>query len=237
MLNKARLKHIVMEGYISIKQISEDLAEHPMLRDISFDRIINYAQMLIKTVGSPKLFLEKTAIVPIKNYRGELPCDFVEILQVRGVNGEEYVSSMNSFHNSPNKQEFIGTATYRIQGDVIITSREDCDVEIAYRAIPVDEDGWPMFPDNAAFINALEAYIKMKRFNIYFDMGQINQNVFVNAQREYNWYVGQAQSELILPSYDEMETITNVWNNWVVRTTAHRSGFALEHNKEYIRKH
>lgn len=226
-----------MEGYVKIQRIAENLAEHPMLRDISFDRIVNYAQELIAIVGSPKLFLEKTAMVHIENYRGQLPCDFVQMLQVRGKCGEEYVSTMNNFHDSPNKPDFVGTATYRVQGDIIITSHEHDDIEIAYRAIPIDEDGWPMFPDNAAFIRAIEAYIKMKRFTILFDMGQINQNVYANAKQEYNWCVAQAQTSLIMPTQDEMETITNVWNNWVIRTTSHRNGFATEHNKEYIRRH
>lgn len=224
--------------FIKIQRIADNLADHPMLRDIPFDRIVNYAQQVISLIGSPKLFLDKTAAISIKNYRGELPCDFVSMLQVRGLKDHcEYVSTMDNFHTSPTKPEGVGINSYKIQGDVIITSREHEDVEIAYRAIPIDEDGWPMLPDNEPFLLALEAYIKMRRFNILLDQGQISYNVFETAQKEYMFRAGQAQSSLVMPSYDEMETITNVWNNLIPRMSAHRTGFSTEHNKEFLRRH
>lgn len=232
------ISEVMDTGFIKIQQIADDLADHPMLRDIPFDRIVNYAQQLIKLIGSPKLFTEKTTIVSIKNYRGVLPCDFVSMLQVRGMKDLcEYVVTMDNFHNSERKHDFVGTNTYKIQGDVIITSQKDEDLEIAYRAIPVDENGWPMLPDNEPFKLALEAYIKKCRFNILFDQGQINYNVFDIAQRDYLFRVGQAHTSLIMPTYDEMETITNVWNNLIPRVSAHRNGFATEHNKEFIKQH
>ena len=227
--------------YVKISRIAEDLAEHPMLRDIPFDRIINYVQELMQIIGSPKLFLEKTAIVKITNYRGELPCDFVNMIQVRGAGciANEYVSATDNFHMADRKRPSCidQTATYRIQGNVIITSKEHEDVEIAYTAIPVDENGWPMLPDNAVFIRAVESYIKMRRFNILFDQGQISQNVFTQAQQDYYFNAGQAQTELLIPTEDEMETITNMWNTLIPRVTEHRNGFATAHNKEFIRRH
>lgn len=225
-----------MDGYIKIQRIADDLAEHPLLRDISFERIINYTQELIKITGSPELFLEKTAVIPIHNYRGELPCDFISMIQVRGKCGLEYVPTMDNFFTSE-EREFGGTSTYKIQGKVIFTSEVNGSVEISYRAIPVDENGWPMLPDNAAFIRAIESYIKMQRFTILFDMGQVSQAVLNNAQQDYAWNIGQAQTEFALPSEDEMETITHVWNNLIPRMTAHKNGFATEHNREYLRRH
>lgn len=228
--------------FIKINRIAEDLAEHPMLRDIPFDRIINYTQELMQIIGSPKLFIEKTAEVEIVNYRGELPCDFVNVIQVRGAECGcgplEYVAATDNFHMSDCKRPpFYDTPTYRIQGGVIITSREHDNIEIAYKAIPVDEDGWPMLPDNAVFIRAVESYIKMRRFNILFDQGQISQQVFNQAQQDYAWNAGQAQTELLIPTEDEMETITNMWNTLIPRVTEHRTGFAFAHNKEFIRRH
>jgi len=231
------------QQYIKINRIADDLSDHPMLRDIPFDRIINYAQELMQVVGCPKLFADRTAVVDIKHHRGLLPCDFIEVIQVRGVGEcgyEEYVATADTFHVSNTKKpvdNYPSTATYKIQGDVIITSREHGQVEISYRAIPIDEDGWPMLPDNAVFIRALEAYIKMKRFNVFFDQGQISQNVFAQAQQDYMFCVGQAQAELIMPTIDEMETITNMWNTLIPRVIEHRNGFATAHNKEYIRRH
>lgn len=227
--------------YVKIQRIADDLANHPMLRDISFDRIINYTQELMQIIGSPKMFLEKTEKVEIKDYRGELPCDFIEVIQVRGTRHEclpdEYVATANTFHTTEHKNHTIGLPTYKIQGGVIITSREEDTIEVSYRAIPVDEDGWPMLPNNAAFIRAVEAYIKLQCFTVLFDQGQISQAVFQQAKQDYAWCAGQAETQLIMPSLDEMETITNMWNTLIPRVTEHRTHFAAAHNKEYLRRH
>ena len=227
--------------FVKIQRIADDLAEHPMLRDIPFDRIINYAQELMGVIGSPKLFLDKIEKVEINNYRGVLPCDFISMIQVRGVKHQcgpdEYVATANTFHTAERKDNYISLPTYKVQGDVIITSREKDTIEVSYRAIPVDENGWPMLPDNAVFIRALEAYIKMKRFTVLFDQGQISLQVFNNAQQDYAWCVGQAETEFARPTIDEMETITNMWNRLIPTVSEHRNGFATAHNKELLRRH
>lgn len=226
--------------YIKIQQIADDLMQHPLLQNIPFDRIVNYAQELIQLIGSPKLFEDKIAPIHIEHHRGQLPCDFIKVTQVRGAgcNCVEYVSTMNSFHGSDGPcNDFVETPTYKIQGDVIITSTEHGDIEMAYKAIPVDEDGWPMFPDNVHFKLALEAYIKMRQFEVFLAQDKINANAYKLAQDDYFWRAGQAQSDLIMLSYDEMETLTNVWNQLIPRVTEHRNGFATAHNKQYIRRH
>ena len=65
-----------MVNYISIKQVLDDLLDHPLLQDLSFERAVNYAVHFIQIVGVPNEFEEKTALVNIENYRGCLPCDY-----------------------------------------------------------------------------------------------------------------------------------------------------------------
>ena len=82
----------------------------------------------------------------------------------------------------------------------------------------------------------MKAYIKKEYFGIQFDLGKINLSVMNRADQEYAWYVGQAQSELIMPSIDEMESITNMWNR-LIDVNQHRHGFLHEGTAEYIRIH
>lgn len=58
---------------------------------------------------------------------------------------------------------------------------KDGEIEIAYRAIAVDEDGYPLIPDRSPFTRALELYIKKQCFTILFDLGKINQAVYSNV--------------------------------------------------------
>ena len=228
-----------MEKYISLKQILDNLLDHPMLRDVSFERAINYTQSFIRIVGCPKIFEEKTAIIEIEDYRGVLPCDFNEIIQVRTHNTcddnyKVFRYSTDSFHMSENKQDSFDL-TYKIQGNVIFTSMKEGTIEIAYNAFAIDSEGYPLIPDNSAFIRALELYIKKQCFTVLFDLGQINQAVYQNVRQEYAWAVGQAQSDLIRPTIDQMQAITNSLNTLIWRTTEHNNGFVNNGSAEKIK--
>lgn len=75
---------------------------------------------------------------------------------------------------------------------MIYTSIREGEIEMAYRAVMVDEEGYPMIPDDGVFPVALSLYIKKKHFTVLFDMGKISQQVLNNTQQEYCWAVGQA---------------------------------------------
>lgn len=229
-----------MIRYISIKEVLDNILDHPMLKDVSFERAVNYTVHFMRIVGCPRMFEEKTALVEIENYRGMIPCDFNDIIQVRThsscdrKNYGVFRHTTDSFHMSDNKQDSFDL-TYKIQGNVIFTSIKEGTIEIAYNAFAVDSDGYPMIPDNSSFISALELYIKKKHFNILFDTGKISQAIYNQVCQDYAWAVGQAQSDLIRPTLDQMQSITNSLNTLVPRMSEHRSGFVNHGSTEIIK--
>ena len=72
-----------MVNYISIRQVLDDLLDHPLLQDLSFERVVDYTVHFLQIVGVPNEFEEKTALIDIKDYRGCLPCDYYDMIQVR----------------------------------------------------------------------------------------------------------------------------------------------------------
>ena len=199
-----------------------------------------YALDFLRIVGMPNIFIEKVVPLEIKNYRALLPCDFHEMIQVRltdkNIRNNIFIYASNNFHYSENKEDAV-TLTYKILGNVIYTSLKECNIEIAYRAIAIDEDGYPLIPDSSAVTRALELYIKKQCFTILFDLNKINQNVYQNTQQEYAWAVGQAQSDLVRPSLDEMQSITNSLNTILVRNNEHNKGFKTNNVQEKIKIH
>lgn len=229
-----------MNRYISIKQILDDILDSPLMKSITLERAINYAVHFIQIVGMPEEFEEKTEVINIDNYRGILPCDYYEMIQVRTKDKHPryYRYADDTFHMSSNKDRIIGSKdlTYKIQNNIIFTSTKCDDVEIAYRAIKVDKEGFPMIPENSSFINALEFYIKKRVYTNLFDQGIISSAVLQNVQQEYAWAVGQAQSDLIRPTIDQMESITNLWNQIIFRNNEHNKGFKYLGSREYIKE-
>lgn len=237
-----------MEKTTSIKNLASRVMRHPLLRDVPFETILEYTLDFIQIVGCPSLFEEKTTVIKIEDWRGVLPCDYVSMIQVRTakkVDGIEpnhrshisYRYSTDSFHMSKEKPDVgrYGTdLTYKIQGCVIYTSTKDTDIEIAYNAIATDGEGYPLLPDNPSFLRALEAYIKKQQFTILFDLGKLQPAILQNAQQEYAFYVGQCQTDMIMPSIDQMESLTNLWTSLIARANEHSKGFINSGSKEYL---
>lgn len=228
-----------MERYISIRQILDNILDHPLLRDLSFERAVNHTVNFIRIIGMPRAFEQKTAALEVKEFRAMLPCDFNHMIQVRTVDGcnhthKVFRASTDNFHMSEDKHGSYDL-TYKLQGNVIYTSIKEGVIEISYEAIAVDSEGYPMIPDNSTFIRALELYIKKQCFTVLFDLGKINREVYSNVCQEYAWAVGQAQSDLVRPTIDEMESLTNMLNTLIPRVSEHNSAFIDSGVKEKIR--
>lgn len=217
---------------------------HKMMRDIPFETAVEYAVDFIELMGTPALYEEKTAVVEIDNWRGALPCDFNRMIQVRMAGKQHcskwsggrsvvthpvYRASNYSFKMSedikPNAFEQTVDLKYSTQGMVIFTSTKDIDVEIAYLAFAVDDEGFPLLPDNASFLRGLESYIKMKWFEMKFDEGKLPQAVMERADREYCWAAGDAQSEFSRMSLDEAHTLFTSFKTILPRNNEYWKAF------------
>lgn len=232
-----------MNNYISIRELLDNIISHPLLKDVSFERAVNYTVHFMRIIGCPSMFLEKTEVIDIEEFRGLLPCDFHKMIQVRTYLhcGEDrryqvFRYSTDSFHMSDRKQDSYDL-TYKLQGNVIFTSMKEGKIEIAYSAIAVDDEGYPMVPDDSSFIKALELYIKKECFTVLFDLGKINRDVYQNTLQEYMFYAGQAQTSLVKPTYDQMIAISNSFNALVPRMSEHKTGFVNSGTQERIRRH
>lgn len=226
-----------MERYISIKEVLDNLLDNPLLQDLTLERVVNYTVDFIRKVGMPKVYIEKTANLEIKEYRALLPCDFHKMIQVRVFKegySQVFRSSTDSFHLSKDKGD-SHDLTYKLQGQAIYTSMKNGTIEIVYQAIPVDCDGYPMIADNSSFREALELYITKKRYKVLFDVGKIRGDVYSSTCQDYAFAVGQAQTSLIMPTIDEMESITNSWNTLIPRVREHSFGFINNGSKEELK--
>lgn len=218
---------------ISIKQIMDDVLDHPMLQDLPFERAVNYAVEFIKIVGMPTAFESKIQTIDIEDYEGEIPDDCYQVVSLRK---EGLPISLNTSTSVFDFKKDSATPIYVIRGNVIHTSFEKGKLEMSYLSMPVDEeDGFPTIPEIASYIRALELYIKKKWFTILFDLGKINVSIFNNIKQEYAFAVGQAQTELVRPSLDEMQAFTNMWNSLLPRSNEHLNGFKTLGSRE-IRK-
>jgi hypothetical protein len=126
--------------------------------------------------------------------------------------------------------------SFKTQGRVIFTSFPEGKVVVAYKAIKVDENGYPMLIDNEVYLAALKAYIKQEMFTVKFEMGNLPAGVLQNAQTEYCWRAGQLNSEFTIPSLSEMESLARMWNTMIHPMRHFDNGFIHEGSREYLRR-
>lgn len=218
-------------NYISIKEILSRLLRHPLLQDIDLEQVIQYTLDFIGTFGMPKLYEDVQVALDIVDGRATLPTDLVSIVQVMDNQTKLCLRSMTDTFNNESR----GECTFKVQGGIIFTSFQEGSITIAYKAVPVDAQGCPMLIDNSIFLRCLQAYIKVEKFTILFDMGRIQPAVYNNAQQEYCFLAGQLQSEFTIPSISEMESLKRDWTRLVQRNNEFSNGFKTLGDREYIK--
>ena len=220
-------------NYISIREVLSRVLRHPLLQDVTLEQAVQYTLDFISIFGMPRLYEDKEVELHIEDYRTMLPTDLISIIQVKEKESGRYLRSMTDSFISNDSSE----PTFKIQGQVLFTTFKTGDVCVAYKAIPVDECGYPLLIDNPVFLKTLESYIKREVFTILFDMGKINGNVLQNTQQQYAWLAGQLQSEFTIPSVSEMESIKNSWCTLIQRTHEFDNGFSSLGRRENIKLH
>lgn len=231
-------------NWINIRVVLDRVLRHPLLTDLTLEAAIQYTIDFISIMGLPPLYIDKVETLQIENFRAILPCDLISINQVRlHKNGMALRAMTDNFNAYPTHDHEErdwwerGEPSFKTQGRVIFTSIRHEKVDISYKAIMLDDEGLPLIPDNSIFLKALELYIKKEWFTILFDMGKISPAVLNNTQQSYAFVAGQCNNEFLIPSVSEMEAITNVWNQLILRTNEFRYGFKNLGDKEYIRSH
>lgn len=220
--------------YVNIREILSRLLRHPLLTDLNLETAIQFTADFFGIMGLPTTYVDAQEEVGIESYRGMLPCNLISINQVRWKKNGICMRSMTDNFNGHSEGD-NGEPTFKTQGRMIYTSFKEGTVEVSYKAMPIDSEGYPLLPDEPTFLRALELYIKKQWFTILFDMGKISPAVLQNTQQEYAFAAGACNNTFMIPSPSEMESITNMMNQLIPRFNGFKKGFKHLGDKGYWR--
>lgn len=219
--------------YTNIRVILDELTQDELFQDITLEQVVGYVLKFNGILNIPQLYIEKFSPVHIHNYRGELPCDLISVIQVKDIKDNIALRYISGTFFRPDSLE----RAFKTQGTFIFTTFKDGDIEVAYNAIPIDEEGYPLILDNEKYKNALIWYIKQDKFGKYFTTNKVSQNVLQYAQQEYAWAVGQLSTELKMPSLSEWENISNAHNQLLQKTKEFEKSFETTGMPEHYKRH
>ena len=111
---------------------------------------------------------------------------------------------------------------YFIKPGWIVTNKQKGYIKIAYKAIAVDERGYPLIPDLTSYQEAIYWYVTMKLSFPKWLKGSLGgrgvntgQNVYTYIQQQWNFYRNQAYAEAMMPTAGDIENIKNDWHKLV----------------------
>jgi len=186
-----------------------------LVEGVDLHDALEWAGEAIELIGSPQSLSEKTSCIEITNGRGDLPCDLHLVMQFRykTENGYSPMSyATNNFHrhcSSSPDTKCEHTVTYTLSDDCVFTNFDKGTVEVAYKGLPTDDNGWPTIPDDVKFVKAVEYYIREKIDYKLWRSGKLPQGVYEKTLQDQLWYLGAAQTRGVMPSVDEMKNIKN----------------------------
>ena len=111
-----------------------------------------------------------------------------------------------------NKEDLITLDyVYYINNNYIKLNVRDGYLKVAYQAMAIDEDGYPMIPDDESFMEALYWYVRMKLLYPLWSLGNVRDRVYDDAVWNWNYYCKQAFGRAMMPSVDKLESLKNQW--------------------------
>jgi hypothetical protein len=133
-----------------------------------------------------------------------------------------------------NIQKYNFQLTYKYNDGFILTNFEEGWVEMVYRAIPTDDNGFPMIPDDEKIKRAVEYYIIERLDYKMWRQNKLSKDVYFNSQKELAWAIASAKSHADIPSIDQMESWKNSWCRLNPKFNEHYTGFKTQSIQESL---
>lgn len=229
---------------MSITVILDRLLRNSVMEGISLETVIDYTIDFIGISGVPQNFEQKLFKGVINEFRCELPCDYVDIIQVlfRNRHSRRFIPARyatDTFHQHYNCADVHPSHdfTYTVNRDYLFANIEHGELEMSYLAVPVDDDGFPLISADNDFLMALEWYIKYTHFTKLWEEGKLEDKRLENAKQEYAWAIARYSSHVKVPDMGQTESILNMFRTMVGTQNEFRKRFRDTGVKEIFRRH
>lgn len=235
---------------ISIGKILWNVLKKPIVKELTLEDASELAVTCIRLLGAPAAYNQVVDKVQLSGYKAKVPvnafqingvrfrdcenCDFESALSLREATDIYHVSKEC---NGCDDGASPGELTYIVQQGVLVSSLEEGWLEISYDGIAVDSSGFPLIPDEAVLIKAIEYFIIWSYLENMIHTGKIADKTFSYFEQKKLFYMASAENSLKMPSVDKMEAMTNALNRILIRTNWHDNFFKYFGEKERFKRH
>lgn len=231
--------------YVSIGDIIWRVMRNPICADLTYEQAAEFAIEFLRLIEAPLSFLDSVCSLKLNDYKTHLPANLINIKGVRytGLDGccdpiaMRYATDIYHMSHDQSLDNCTREFTYVIQNCILTASMCDGFVDVSYKSIALDDNGFPMIPDNESYKFGLEYFIMHRFLEPLWAMGKIQDKVFQYYEQKRHWYLGQASTALIIQGPDHLESIMNGLNRIIINDQAHETFYKMLGEKERIRKY
>ena len=181
------------------------------LKEIPYADIIDWANGALCMIGGLSQYEEITGYkLEVVDNRAKLPKNLYEITN-------------------------CSSKPFKTKLDSIIVKDTNADITIDYIALPLDEEGWPLVPDDESYMEAI--MWRVAKFMAIRDELPNKKLSPEYCQRKWQWYCGQARAEAIAPTPDQVERMANVFRRLVPMSDEFNQDFAGLNHRENLFRH
>lgn len=228
---------------VSIGNIIWKVMRNPLTQDITYEQAAEFALEFIRLINAPLSYTDEVQSLKLNEYKTYLPSNLINIRGVRytGIDGCQDAIAMRyatDLYHTTNKEDSCDKEyTYVVQNCVLISSKKEGFVDISFTSISLDEQGFPLIPDNESYKVGLEYFILHKYLEPLWMMGKIQDKVFSYIEQKRHWYLGQAENSMRLQGMDHLESMMNALNRIIINDQAHDNFYKNFGQKEYLKRY
>jgi len=189
-------------NYDSVEVVIDFVIRRFKLREWQYDieEIVEDVAEGLRHIGAAKVFQDKVHTLTFNNKAAALPRDCVHVKSLDPVN-----------------TKYIESGRY-IQCDVA----DGTEIPLIYQAMPVDQRGYPVVPDNTAVREALMWYIA----KILILQGELKSVPYSVAEEEWQWRCGSARAELNVMGVQAWSGVANDFTRLNPLKDQHEKGYS-----------
>lgn len=203
--------------------------------EIKESSCIEWIAEALDKIGAYAQYEEIKECIKLENGKAKLPINFYRIKDISYANQPLAWASLSLLTayscEGSNIPQCCTPHTFYIQGCYIITDIEIDQTEsnqslnLVYLGVPVDDNGYPLIPDDVYFMEACAKYVTYMIDYSEWRKGNIPDKVINKSETDWLFYVNSARGSANMPSTAQMENLKNVWVKLIPDQNGYNSNF------------
>lgn len=232
--------------YTSFKNILNKLyRDLNLTTEINESHVIEWCSEILAKIGAYSQYEEINSKIELTNGRAELPCNFDSLVYISHGGKPLSWSTSSNLHEYECEDSKVPKCCtdyyFYISNNTLITDIPNTDsdqfIYLNYLGTPVDEEGYPMIPDDVYFMEACTKYVIYMLDYREWRKGNIPDKVLNKSETDYLFYVNSARGSANMPNERQMRNLKNIWIRLIPNMNDENNFFRKNSEKERRYRH